>query len=173
MAVAHGVALERGAVELQARRRVDGADPVLLVDRLPEDEAPAAVAALEEVVEAAGADDVALDPVHRGALRDRHLGLRGRAVAHDVDRGAAEEMEDPDASLESLAADADELVGRPLEPRRHHPAVVVPDRAKPLPVAGVAPDRPVRDQLANRLRVSARCHVRSLLLCDDRRLDER
>ena len=44
-------------------------------------------------------------------------------------------------------ADTDELVGRSLKPRRHHPPVVVPDGAEALPVAGVAPERPVLDQV--------------------------
>ena len=65
MTVADGEALERRAVELELRRRVDRAQPVLLVDRLAQHDRPAAVAALEEVVEAAGADDVALDAVDR------------------------------------------------------------------------------------------------------------
>src|SRR5665213_1346880 len=60
-------------------------------------------------------------------------------------------MQDPRAALEPFAAGADELVRGSLEPRRHHPAVVVPDGAEPLPIAGVAPDRPVLDQLADRL----------------------
>ena len=44
--------------------------------------------------------------------------------------------------------DADEVVGRALEPGRHHHAVVVPDGAKARPVAGVAPHGPVLDELA-------------------------
>ena len=49
-------------------------------------------------------------------------------------------------------------VGRALEPGGHHLAVVVPDRAEALPVAGVAPDDPVLDQLANRLPVGSVGH---------------
>src|SRR5207344_1966142 len=105
-----------------------------------------AVPPLEEVDEPAGADDVALDALHVGSLRDRHLRLRHGPVSGDVDRGPAQEVEDAHAVLEALAADADEVVARPLEPGRHHPAVVVPDRAEPLPVAGVAPDDPVLDE---------------------------
>ena len=51
--------------------------------------------------------------------------------------------------FEALAADADEFVGGALDPGRHHHPVVVPDGAEALPVAGVAPDRPVLDQLAD------------------------
>ena len=39
---------------------------------------------------------------------------------------------------------------RALEPRGHHAAVVVPHGTKALPVAGVAPNHPVLDQLADR-----------------------
>src|ERR1700744_906194 len=42
-------------VELQLRRRVDHVQPVLLVDGLPPDDAPAAVPPLQEVLEAAAA----------------------------------------------------------------------------------------------------------------------
>jgi hypothetical protein len=57
--------------------------------------------------------------VHHGALCDRHLRLRDGAVAGDVDRRPAEEVQDPPrAALESLAADADEIVRVALEPRR-------------------------------------------------------
>ena len=51
---------------------------------------------------------------------------------------------------------SDELVGRPLEPGRHHPAVVVPDAAEALPVAGVAPDDPALDDVADLLPVAHR-----------------
>ena len=61
------------------------------------------VAPLEEVVETAGAEDVADDAVYRRPLRDRHLGLRDRTVAFDLDGAAAEEVEDADAALEALA----------------------------------------------------------------------
>src|SRR5262249_59482861 len=43
----------------------------------------------------------------------------------------------------------DEVVGAALEPRRHHPSIRVPDGAQPIPYPGVAPERPVLDQLAN------------------------
>ena len=74
-------------------------------------------------------------------------------VAGDVDRAAAEEVEDPHAALEPLAADPDEVGRWPLEPGRHHPPVVVPDGREALPIAGVAPDRPILDQLADQLTV--------------------
>src|SRR5260370_37358798 len=59
-------------------------------------------------------------------------------------------MQDADASVPALAADADEFVAAALEPGRHHAAVVVPDRAEALPVARVAPHGPVLDKLADR-----------------------
>src|SRR5262249_42611038 len=69
-------------------------------------------------------------------------------------------MQDVDALLEALAAHPNELVGAALEPRRHHAPVGMPDRAEPLPVAGVAPHRPAFDDVADRLtfqRVAAHC----------------
>ena len=149
MAVALGELAEQLAVELQSCARIDGSHPVLLVDRLAQHEAPAAVSLLEEVVEAAGAHNVDLDVVDDRPLRDRHLDLGDRPRARDLDRLPAVEVQDLHALLPPRLAPGDELVGRPLGPRRHHPPVVPPDRAEPLPVAGVAPDDPVLDQLAD------------------------
>src|SRR6185295_2427135 len=132
------------------RGGVDRIEAILLVDGLAEDDSPPPVAPLEEVVETSGTDHVAHHLVHEPALRDRHLRLRDGAIACELDRGAAEEVEDADPALPALAADADELVRLSLEPRRHHPAVVVPDGSKALPVAGVAPHDPVLDQVADR-----------------------
>jgi hypothetical protein len=88
------------------------------------------------------------------ALGDRHLRLRDGAIPGDVDRRAAEEVEDPHASLEAGTAHLDELVCAALEPRRHHPAVVVPDAAKALPVARVAPDDPALDDVPDLLAIT-------------------
>src|SRR4029077_20571074 len=96
-----------------------------------------------------GADDVDLDPVDVAALVDGHLGLRHRAAALHVDAAAAEEVQDAHALVEAGLAHLDELGRRPLEPGRGHPAVVVPDAAEALPVAGVAPERPVLHQLGD------------------------
>ena len=60
--------------------------------------------------EPAGAHDVARDAVDVAALRDRHLGLRDRAVTRDLDRAAAEEVQDAHAPRPALLRDADELV---------------------------------------------------------------
>src|SRR3954451_13621506 len=144
------VAFEQLAGELEGRGRVDGVEAVLLVDGLSLDDAPAAVAPFDEVVEAPRADHVAGDPVHRRTLRDRHLRLGAPAVAGDVDRRAAEEVEDADAALEACAARGDELRGGALEPGRVHLPGRVPDGGEPLPVAGVAVDGPVLDDLPDR-----------------------
>src|SRR5206468_3613022 len=117
------------------------------VDRLSEHDAPTADTPLQEVVEAPGADDVALHPVDLGTLGDRHLGLGDGAVSGQVDCGPAEEMKDADPALEALAADPDELEGRSLKPGGHHDAVVVPEAREALPVPGVAPQGPVLDQI--------------------------
>ena len=113
---------------------------------------PRAGALLEEVVEAPEAVDVDLDAVDLGPLRDRHLRLGDRAAAGDVDREAAEQVQDARPALEALPADLDERLGRALEPGGGHPPVVVPDGPEALPVAGVAPQRPVLDDGPDRGR---------------------
>ena len=147
MPVADREPVEHRAIEAQRRRRIDRVDAVLLVDGLAEDDSPALAPLLEEVVEPPRADHVALDVVHRRALRDGHLRLGDRPLALHVDGRRTEEVEDPHPALEALPADADELVRGALEPGRHHAAVVVPDRPEAVPVAGVAPDDPVLDEL--------------------------
>ena len=93
MAVAGRESRERpGRARASPRGRPD--HPVLLVDRLAAHDRPAAGALLEEVVEAAEADDVDLDAVDLRPLRDRHLRLGDRAAAGDVDREAAEQVQD-------------------------------------------------------------------------------
>ena len=139
MAVAVGKAREDRLVELRADAAADGGEAVDLINRLTQDQAPTAVAALEEVVEAAGADHVAEHIVDVDPLGDCHLRLRHRAVTAHVDRAAAEEMEDADPTGEALLADLDELGVGTLPPGRHHPAVLMPDGAEALPVTGVAP----------------------------------
>ena len=57
-----------GLIEREPCLRVDRIDAVLLVDRLAQRQPPAAGALLEEIVEAAGADDVAHHAVDRAAL---------------------------------------------------------------------------------------------------------
>src|SRR5688572_18542547 len=56
-------------------------------------------------------------------------------------------MQDAHAFVEARLAHLDEFRRRTLEPGRRHPAVVVPDGAKALPVAGIAPQRPVLHDL--------------------------
>src|SRR5262245_9375982 len=92
MAVALRKRREFRRIELERGRRIDRVEPVLLVDRLAHDHAPAPGALFDEVVEPTGAHDVAGDAVHAGALRDRHLGLCDGAIAREVDAGAAEEV---------------------------------------------------------------------------------
>src|SRR5690606_14637539 len=106
---------------------IDRIEPILLVDRLAPHDRPAAIAAREEIVEAAGANRVDDDAVDARALVDRHFRLRDRAVADDVARVGAQEVDDADAALESRAPRARELRRGALEPRRRHPAVIVPD----------------------------------------------
>ena len=57
-------------------------------------------------------------------------------------------VEDADAPVESGLAPGDELVCGSLTPRRHHDALAMPDRSKSVPLASIAPQRPVFNQLA-------------------------
>jgi hypothetical protein len=147
-------------VQLQLRGGVHRVDAVLLVDRLAVQHLPFALVPGDEVVEAAGADHVAqhraVDAFDHAALRDRHLGLRDGAVARDLDRRAAQEVQDAHALVPALLRDADEVAERPLEPGGHHHAFGVPDGGEALPVAGVAPHGPALHQLAHQELVGHR-----------------
>src|SRR5438045_4592531 len=72
----------------------------------------------------------------------------------EIDRLAAEEVQNRDAFGPAVLAHLDEFVGGALGPGRHHPAIVEPDGAEPLPVAGVAPNHPVFDQIPDDKAVS-------------------
>ena len=62
MTIAFRKAGQQRGIESKGRRRVDRVEPVFLVDGLSSDDGPSAVALFEEVVEAAGADDVGQTP---------------------------------------------------------------------------------------------------------------
>lgn len=87
--------------------------------------------------------------MHGGALRYRHLGLCDSTIAIEIDRGAAEEMEDTDAFLPTFFADSNEIRCEALEPGRTHPTVLMPNRLEPIPIPGIAPHGPVLDEVAN------------------------
>src|SRR5258707_14885302 len=89
--------LEQRPFEDRRRAWRDGVHAVLLIDRLAQHDAPAPLALFEEIVEPPGAEHVAQHALDLGALRDRHLGLRDRALSCKVDRDTAEEMQDTDA----------------------------------------------------------------------------
>ena len=59
MAISLRVTCEQFTVELQARRRIDRIEAILLQDRLEQHDPPAAFALLEKEVEASGADHIA------------------------------------------------------------------------------------------------------------------
>src|SRR4051812_29638500 len=101
MAVALGILLELGSVELQDRSGIHRVEPILLIDRLAAHDTPLTLAFFEEVEEATGADHVAFHAVDKTPLRDRHLGLHNGTVSNKVDAHAAEEMKNADASLPS------------------------------------------------------------------------
>jgi hypothetical protein len=72
-------------------------------------------------------------------VKDRSkFAVGDRARAFEIDRRSAEKMKDAYGALESLTTDADEIQGRSLKPRRHHAPIAMPQRLKPLPIAGIA-----------------------------------
>src|SRR5262249_7732174 len=147
-------------IEREPGRRIDRVHAVLLVDGLAKHQTPTSLALFEEVIETAGADNVYENIVHAGALRDRHLGLRYGPAVGDVDRAAAEGVQDADALLEALAANANEPIRRALEPGCHHAPIRMPHGAEALPVACVAPEHPIFHEFPDRLafqRVAAHC----------------
>src|SRR5205807_3769447 len=118
-------------------------------------------AALEEVVEPAGACHVAQHPVHLGALHDRHSGLGDRASALDGDPAAAGEMQDADALGPAFLADPDEVLLRALEPGGHHVAVVVPAGTERFPVPRVPRIGPSLDHVSDSKAIVHRPIVKS------------
>src|SRR5690606_14592564 len=118
---------------------------------------PAIIAQFQEVIEPAGADNVAELAFYRGTLADGHLRLRDCAVTVHVDRNPAQEVEDANTLLEAFLAYRDELLGWTLEPCGHHASVIVPYAAETFPVAGVAPDDPVFQQFTNFAAILFRC----------------
>jgi hypothetical protein len=120
-----------------------------LVDWLAQHDAPAAVAFFEEIVEAAGADHVAHDALDRSALGDLHLGLCNGAIALEVDARPTLEMRGARAAGKALLAHLDEVLEAALEPGRHHDALGMPAGAEIVPAPGVAPHRPVVDDVAD------------------------
>src|SRR4029079_8812678 len=68
MPVPLGKALQQGAIERWQRARRHWVEAVLLVDGLAQHHAPSSFTLLDEIVEAAGAKDVAQHAIHEGAL---------------------------------------------------------------------------------------------------------
>jgi hypothetical protein len=112
--------------------------------------APFALALFQEIVEPPVADHIAGLAVDRAALVDCHLGHRDGAPAFDVDRRAAELVDDPHAIGVAFLAGGDKFLRRALKPGRPHLAVRMPDGAEAVPQQAVAEHRPVLDQLADR-----------------------
>ena len=127
--------MQQFLIERQQLSRIHRVHAILFVNRLPEHDAPAIVSLLEEIVKAPGADHVAENIVHQRALIDGHLGLRDGSRTFDVHRECALKVQNVDAAIEAFLADANEFVGRSLEPGGHHVAVVMPHGAKPFPIA--------------------------------------
>src|SRR6478672_3665218 len=75
VAVADGKARQELRIELGRLGGIDRDDLVLLISQPAPDDAPLALALLQEVVEPADAEHIAFHALDLGALRDRHLGL--------------------------------------------------------------------------------------------------
>src|SRR5262249_2278122 len=108
------------------------------------------------------------------ALRDRHLRLGNGADARDVDRRAAEEMQDAHAAVVALLTHLDELIRRALKPGRHHVPVIMPDSAEAVPHQRVAPNRPILDQVADGAPVFGFAGTHAVLaasICDRKEVD--
>ena len=142
--------LQQFLIERQQLPGIHRIHAILLVNRLPQHDTPAAIALLEEIVEATRADHIARHVVHQRPLIDGHLGLRDGARAFDVRRKRALKVQDVHAALEAFAAHADKFVGCALKPGGHHVAVVMPHGAKSVPIAGVAPQHPIVHHSSNR-----------------------
>src|SRR6266404_2568104 len=127
MAIALGKLGQFRLINDKSRGWIDRVDAILLINRLAQHNAPASFTFFDEVVEASGADHVAQHTLDVASLRDRHLCLRDRAVAGEVDGGSAQEMQDADALGPAFLRHADKLGGRTLKPGRHHHAIVVPN----------------------------------------------
>ena len=139
MTVAFGKLGKECRVELERRARIDGVDAVLFIDRLAQHDRPALVPLLEKIVEATRAQHVAGDAVHLGPLRNGHLGLRNRTRLGDIDRRAAEKVQDADIFVPTFTTYFDEALGGSLEPRCHHAPFRMPDGAEAFPISRVAP----------------------------------
>src|SRR5262245_39499624 len=150
VAVADWKAIENLLVERDRGGGIKRHQPIHFVDQSPHHDAPLALALLQEIVEPPGADHVAWLAVDYAALGDRHLGHGDGALALNVDRRAAEQVDDAHAIGVALLARRDEFIDRALEPGSVHPAILMPDGAEALPHQAVAVHGPVLDQLANR-----------------------
>jgi hypothetical protein len=85
VAIALGEAGQKLAVEQRRGGRVNWIEAVFLVDGLAQDETPALLALLEEIVQAADADHVAQDVLDLRPLRDGHLRLGYCPMPGDLD----------------------------------------------------------------------------------------
>src|SRR5262245_49519284 len=130
MAIPRRKAFEQRLIQHQARRRIDGRDGILFVDRLSQHQTPAAITLFQKVVETTGTDDVGQDAFDLATLRDRHLGLRDGAPTVEVDRDATKKVQDAYPLVPALFRHFDEFLKRALEPGRHHDAVGMPYRAE-------------------------------------------
>ena len=147
--VALGEAGEQLRVQDERGARIDGIDPVFLVDGLAEHHPPAPVPFLHEIVEPAQAVHVAQHAVDLGSLHDRHPGLRDGPRPVQGDPAAAGEVQDVHAAGDAFLANPDEVVLRPLEPGGHHVAVIVPAGPEGVPVSGVPGAGPGLDDIAD------------------------
>src|SRR5579864_2723950 len=97
-------------------------DPILLIDRLAQQDRPAPVALFEEIIEPPAANDVARHAFEDAARVDLHLSLRDRTRALELDRCAAEEVTTDATPAPILARIGDKILGAALAPGRMHPS---------------------------------------------------
>src|SRR5689334_22714364 len=109
MPVAFRETLEQILIEGELGRGIDRIEAVFLVSQPAQHQAPAAAAVFKKIVEPPGADHVANDAIDRSALRNGHLGLCDGAAARDIDRAAAEKMQDAHAACPALLIGLDKF----------------------------------------------------------------
>src|SRR5262245_43498043 len=110
MAIAELEAFEHRRIKRDAGRGIDGGDAVFFVDRLAQHDPPPSLALFQEIIEAAGANDVGQLALDLAALRNRHLGLRDRPRTDKVEGEASEEVQNAHPLVPTVLRHSDELL---------------------------------------------------------------
>src|SRR4029078_8435844 len=104
---------------------------------------------LNEIVKAAAAGDVAEHAIERCALMNGHFCLGDCAGFGNVNRHPPKRVQYAHAAPVAVLANADEFVGRALEPRRPYLPVIMPNAAELVPHPRVAPQHPLLSKVAD------------------------